>query len=511
MKNLLALLTVVMIIVTSVLPVSAEGVAAEDEKAWENKICDTWSWEAMKAENPNGTTKATVLFATRAEQKDVTALYHKKMEAQGFVYDEKSQSFDPCYYSLIAKELGLSVDTLDKASIDVSQRMISYYNQANILRANSLFELNEQLVLQYLADYPEINSIGKILHHNKGLCGLYMELSVADIEALAKLDCVYSIGIEYGETLETANYVDTSSEAEEHLSLAGRGFSYSGYIPQDDIWTTGVNSNEGQRAVPVIHRFDSVAELEAFVQKYGPFNSDYDEVISAAEKLAEYDNGFFSSYALLLVYFTSSGSCRWQINGVTWYENSKTLDISYRATLYPEWQSDNISGWFLTVPVLKSKIEGCLEYTVDFWEWNGEEILPEEPTEDLPLEDSSEEPSSEEPSEDASSEEVSEELSSEDLSSEDFVSDEGSFEDSLDDESSDGAEAVAYGDVNGDGDINSLDAAQTLKHDARLTTLEGDALVLADVNRDGSVDSLDAAQILKYDAQLISSFIAEAA
>ena len=69
---------------------------------------------------------------------------------------------------------------------------------------------------------------------------------------------------------------------------------------------------------------------------------------------------------------------------------------------------------------------------------------------------------------------------------------------------------VSYGDANGDGYIDSLDAAQVLKHDAMLIELDADALVRADVNGDGTVDSLDAAQILKYDALLIDSFSVQA-
>ncbi len=65
---------------------------------------------------------------------------------------------------------------------------------------------------------------------------------------------------------------------------------------------------------------------------------------------------------------------------------------------------------------------------------------------------------------------------------------------------------VVYGDVNGDDTVDSLDAAQTLKHDASLIALEGEAIIAGDVNGDGTVDSLDAAQILKYDAMLIESF-----
>lgn len=56
------------------------------------------------------------------------------------------------------------------------------------------------------------------------------------------------------------------------------------------------------------------------------------------------------------------------------------------------------------------------------------------------------------------------------------------------------------GDVNGDGEANSLDAAQILKHDAGLTELTDEQLAKADINGDGKVNSLDAALILKCDA-----------
>ena len=81
-----------------------------------------------------------------------------------------------------------------------------------------------------------------------------------------------------------------------------------------------------------------------------------------------------------------------------------------------------------------------------------------------------------------------------------------SSEDSVDDSSSEETVDTVYGDVNSDGEINSLDAAQVLRHDAQLITLNDTALAAADVNGDGTVNSLDAAQILKFDAQLIDSF-----
>ncbi len=82
-------------------------------------------------------------------------------------------------------------------------------------------------------------------------------------------------------------------------------------------------------------------------------------------------------------------------------------------------------------------------------------------------------------------------------------------EPSEDDNTSDDTSDVVYGDVNNDGFIDSLDAAQVLKYDALLIELDGAALVAADVNGDGFVDSLDAAQILKYDALLIENFPVE--
>ena len=81
--------------------------------------------------------------------------------------------------------------------------------------------------------------------------------------------------------------------------------------------------------------------------------------------------------------------------------------------------------------------------------------------------------------------------------------------DSSDDESTEDPSDILYGDVNDDGDINSLDAAQVLRYDAQLVALDAVALVRADVNGDGTVNSLDAAQILRFDALLIESFPVE--
>ena len=62
---------------------------------------------------------------------------------------------------------------------------------------------------------------------------------------------------------------------------------------------------------------------------------------------------------------------------------------------------------------------------------------------------------------------------------------------------------VVLGDVNGDGEVDSLDATMLLKYDAGMIDLEDTQLLAGDVNGDGEVDSLDAVIIFKYDAGII--------
>ena len=65
---------------------------------------------------------------------------------------------------------------------------------------------------------------------------------------------------------------------------------------------------------------------------------------------------------------------------------------------------------------------------------------------------------------------------------------------------------TALGDVNGDGEINFLDAIMVLRYDAEIIELEDNQLDAADVNGDGEVNFLDAIMILRYDAEIIDSF-----
>lgn len=67
-------------------------------------------------------------------------------------------------------------------------------------------------------------------------------------------------------------------------------------------------------------------------------------------------------------------------------------------------------------------------------------------------------------------------------------------------------ESDGLGDVNGDGNVDSLDAALVLKYDVKLVSFDESQKNTGDVNGDGGTNSLDAALILRYDANIIDRF-----
>lgn len=69
-----------------------------------------------------------------------------------------------------------------------------------------------------------------------------------------------------------------------------------------------------------------------------------------------------------------------------------------------------------------------------------------------------------------------------------------------------GEASVLLGDVNGDTNINAMDARIVLQSAARLTTLTDQQKLAANVNKDANVNAQDARMILQYAAKLITSF-----
>ncbi len=65
---------------------------------------------------------------------------------------------------------------------------------------------------------------------------------------------------------------------------------------------------------------------------------------------------------------------------------------------------------------------------------------------------------------------------------------------------------ILYGDVNGDGNVTSIDASLTARHAVGLIVLTPAQIVAADVNGDGNVTSIDASFIARYSVGLITEF-----
>ncbi len=64
-------------------------------------------------------------------------------------------------------------------------------------------------------------------------------------------------------------------------------------------------------------------------------------------------------------------------------------------------------------------------------------------------------------------------------------------------------DAVSLGDLNGDGKIDSIDAALLRRHILEIQSLTGDALLNADINKDGKIDTMDYTLITRHILQII--------
>ena len=64
---------------------------------------------------------------------------------------------------------------------------------------------------------------------------------------------------------------------------------------------------------------------------------------------------------------------------------------------------------------------------------------------------------------------------------------------------------IIYGDANGDGIVNSIDATMVTRHALQVLTLSDAAQSCCDVNLDGAINSIDATIITRYSLKVISS------
>lgn len=116
-----------------------------------------------------------------------------------------------------------------------------------------------------------------------------------------------------------------------------------------------------------IFKMESRAELEQFKNGYCAdltIDSGYGEVPSFNKITAAMDDAFFEQYTLLVVYIgANSGSYRYALDSVA--VNGEHLCVHVRQVNFPEAVTMDMAGWFLTVPVEKSALEGVRYFDAD--------------------------------------------------------------------------------------------------------------------------------------------------
>ncbi len=140
--------------------------------------------------------------------------------------------------------------------------------------------------------------------------------------------------------------------------------SYAGWSEDDKIYSGCLNfeqmSLNSVKHYPIF-KMDTQKDLEDFKTNYGDvlsMNHGYDEVSSFEEATSKYDENFFKSNTLFVVYVTAgSGSYRFDVDSV--YCDDDSLRVHIKQTNNPEVVTQDMAGWFVTVAVKDDIISNC--------------------------------------------------------------------------------------------------------------------------------------------------------
>ena len=147
-------------------------------------------------------------------------------------------------------------------------------------------------------------------------------------------------------------------------------FSRAGSGGDPDIRNNALNASKLNDSNPCnlpLYKFDTLSDLEKFKSDFGGeggFNYGWDEVPSFNEATKYYDEDFFERYTLVLICVeASSGSYRFGFKNVTIQDNY--LCIHVEQTNDPQWFTDDMASWFITVTVPDSIMAGITEIDAD--------------------------------------------------------------------------------------------------------------------------------------------------
>ncbi len=127
-----------------------------------------------------------------------------------------------------------------------------------------------------------------------------------------------------------------------------------------------------------LYRIDSKEELEKFIEDYGDvfsMNYKYDENEGFAAATAHCDVDFFADKFLLVAYMEApSGSFRYGVRKISIDDGELTLEIEQ--TNDPEAHTDDMSGWLVTVEILRAPVSNCTSFDAVYVGVNGREDEP---------------------------------------------------------------------------------------------------------------------------------------
>ena len=232
-KRLLKTLCVFLLLASfTIMPVYAE-------ETWESKVGfnSGAKYEEFLSNYTEETVTAQVILNTDQSYSinfcpPVDELFLEKATAEGWVYDEASDSYEPYFCEQIALALGVEVDKLDKSSAEFYKLRMEYADKALALRRSAVVELNESSVRKILETYPQIgNGLGEITGQMKFSPWITMSLGKAEIEELAKLDCIKDVWIwdveDVAEDDEVVPIIELTDDAKKNsdYSIDGAYFS----------------------------------------------------------------------------------------------------------------------------------------------------------------------------------------------------------------------------------------------------------------------------------------------
>ncbi|MBP3938874.1 MAG: hypothetical protein IK955_05655 [Clostridia bacterium] len=127
-----------------------------------------------------------------------------------------------------------------------------------------------------------------------------------------------------------------------------------GALNKDKIYT------DNMQHLPIF-RIDTNRDMKQFKSKYCNeifINEGYDEVPSFEEITSGYDEAFFKSNSLLIVYVeANSGSFRFDASSV--YCDGNSVCVYVKQANNPVVCTDDVVGWFITVTMEDSEILDC--------------------------------------------------------------------------------------------------------------------------------------------------------